>query len=75
MQCNIDRRGRLLRTSMGIVTGLAGAALLGAWACGLLPQPWAIWAGIAAILGGGFMIFEGVNGWCIVRAMGFKTPI
>jgi len=27
------------------------------------------------MLGGAFMIFEGVNGWCVVRAMGFKTPI
>jgi hypothetical protein len=27
------------------------------------------------MLGGAFMIFEGVNGWCAVRAMGFKTPI
>ena len=75
MQCNIDRRGRVLRTTMGVVTDLIGTGLVLAWALGALPDAWALWAGIAALLGGGFMIFEGVNGWCAVRAMGFKTPI
>jgi hypothetical protein len=36
---------------------------------------WVLYAGIATVLGGAFMIFEGVNGWCAVRALGFKTPI
>ena len=75
MQCNIDRRGRTLRTTMGIVTDLIGTGLVIAWALGALPDAWALWAGIAAMLGGAFMIFEGVNGWCVVRALGFKTPI
>ena len=75
MQCNIDRRGRVLRTSMGVVTDLVGTGLVLAWALGVLPDTWALWTGIAALLGGAFMIFEGVNGWCVVRAMGFKTPI
>ncbi len=74
MQCNIDRRGQVLRTTMGVVTALAGAGLLAArFAFDVAAVP--AWAGIAAIVGGGFMIFEGVNGWCVVRAMGFKTPI
>ena len=74
MQCNIDKRGRVLRTTMGVVTVLVGAGLVAAALLDRL-SPWAIYAGIAAVLGGAFMIFEGVNGWCVVRAMGFKTPI
>ena len=74
MQCNIDKRGRILRTTMGIVTDAVGTGLVAAAIFGWLPS-WALYAGIAAMLGGAFMIFEGVNGWCVVRAMGFKTPI
>jgi hypothetical protein len=59
---------------MGVVTTLVGAGLLVSNLLGWLPS-WAFSAGIAALLGGAFMIFEGVNGWCVVRAMGFKTPI
>lgn len=75
MQCNIDRRGRMLRTGMGVGTDLFGTGLVLAWALGVLPGAWALWTGVAAMLGGAFMIFEGVNGWCAVRAMGFKTPV
>ncbi|MFN9369132.1 MAG: hypothetical protein ACK6CT_10280 [Planctomycetia bacterium] len=74
MQCNIDRGGRLLRTSLGVGTVVAGILLVAANRLGWLPG-WSLPAGIAALLGGGFMIFEGLNGWCVVRAMGFKTPI
>jgi len=74
MQCNIDRRGRTLRITLGIVTDLVGTGLVAASVLGALPA-WALYAGIAAVVGGAFMIFEGVNGWCVVRAMGFKTPI
>jgi len=74
MQCNIDRRGRALRLSSGITTAAVGAGLLAArWLFGL--EAWALWAGLAALGGGAFMIFEGAMGWCAVRAMGFKTPI
>jgi hypothetical protein len=74
MQCNIDKRGQFLRTSMGAVTALVGVGLLAArFTAGLETVP--LWAGLAAVAGGAFMIFEGVNGWCVVRAMGFKTPI
>ncbi|MCX7405045.1 MAG: hypothetical protein NT089_04910 [Planctomycetia bacterium] len=78
MQCNIDFRGRALRTTMGILTGLIGGGAVGGWYLGVLPNflpYWTLGIGIALLLGGAFMIFEGVNGWCAVRAMGFKTPI
>lgn len=74
MQCNIDQSGRMLRTTLGIVVAVVGVLLLAGNRLGWLPS-WSFTTGIAAVLGGGFMIFEGVNGWCVVRAMGFKTPI
>jgi hypothetical protein len=34
------------------------------------------WYPVAAItFGGAFAIFEARAGWCVIRAMGFKTPI
>jgi hypothetical protein len=86
--CNIDRRGRSIRTIAGAVTLLAGLALLAAPmflggepdGAGT-PQDAAdrisalLVGGIAACCGGAFMLFEGLVGWCAVRAMGFKTPV
>ena len=60
--------------ALGIVTDAVGTLLLVGHFLGWLPG-WALYAGIAAVLGGAFMVFEGVNGWCAVRAMGFKTPV
>ncbi len=80
MQCNIDKRGRALRTTMGSITSFIGLGLLAtAYLAGLpgwtLGAGWPFWTGVVCVLSGGFMIFEGLNGWCAVRAMGFKTPI
>ena len=32
-------------------------------------------AGIVIMVAGALMIFEGAAGWCVVRALGFKTKI
>jgi hypothetical protein len=74
MQCNIDNRGRVARIATGLLTAAVGIGLVAASRLGSLP-PWAFWAGLGCLAGGGFSIFEGVKGWCVVRALGFKTPI
>lgn len=74
MQCNIDQRGRVARIITGAIAEAIGIGLVIAWYSEALPQ-WALWAGIGAIVGGNFSIFEGVKGWCVVRAMGLKTPM
>lgn len=74
MQCNIDSRGRMARIVTGAVTSAVGLGLILAAALGGIPG-WATWAGLGCLAGGGFSIFEGAKGWCVVRAMGFKTPI
>jgi hypothetical protein len=74
MQCNIDAKGKFVRLIYGIVLLCAGLVLMFAWAIHIGGAiAWLIT--IALILGGAFAIFESRSGWCVVRAMGFKTPI
>jgi hypothetical protein len=71
MECNIDQRGRKARLLTGIVVDLAGTVLLilgSAW-----DQSGLLIAGVVVTLVGIFVIFEGVKGWCALRALGFKT--
>ncbi|MEM1028566.1 MAG: hypothetical protein AAGJ38_10825 [Planctomycetota bacterium] len=74
MQCNIDAKGKAFRLIGGIVVVLIAAVLAGLVAAGVLPQTWWWFVAVGTAVGGGFMIFEGWSGWCVVRAMGFKTP-
>jgi uncharacterized membrane protein HdeD (DUF308 family) len=71
LQCNIDARGKLIRLIYGLVLLIAGVLLLFLWAKSAFS--WAVT--IALILGGAFAIFEARAGWCILRAMGWKTPV
>jgi hypothetical protein len=72
LNCNNDARGRAIRLISGIAKLTAGVILLILWAWPA--GGWIGWVVSAAlILIGGFMIFEGRAGWCVVRAMGFKT--
>jgi hypothetical protein len=76
LTCNIDRAGQRARGVVGIVlvvgAGIAfyfgatgeGNAAIGAWI-----------AGVGLLLGGAFCLFEAANGWCAVRAMGFRTKL
>ena len=74
MQCNIDARGKRLRLINGIVTLAIGIGLLFGWA--IHSVGWVPWVTTVAVLAAGaFMIFQARAGWCVVRAMGFKTPI
>jgi hypothetical protein len=65
MKCNINSKGKAIRLLGGIILVAVGAVLL-FW-------DWRI--AVAFMAGGGFMMFEGWSGWCVVRAMGFKTRI
>ena len=72
LTCNIDSRGKRARLVYGIILLVVGAALIFFWA---LPQQeilaW-IFGGICLAMGG-FAVFEARAGWCVMRAMGFKT--
>lgn len=74
LTCNIDRRGRAVRAVGGAVA-LALSAFGGAlvWLADLGLWGWAATATIAAF--GVLGLFEAANGWCAVRAMGFRTRL
>jgi hypothetical protein len=75
MQCNIDAKGKAVRLKMGITT-IIFAIILAALVLTEVLSSNLWWYAVAAVtFGGAFSIFEARAGWCVVRAMGFKTPI
>ena len=75
MECNIDSRGRVVRFITGIFAILAGFILAILVSQGILTSESYIFVIIGSILGGAFAMWEARAGWCVVRAMGFKTPL
>ncbi|MEX2673165.1 MAG: hypothetical protein WD294_13760 [Phycisphaeraceae bacterium] len=75
LQCNINQRGRRARFNWGLLMLAVAAAFAVAAAAGWWASPWA-WAAAAICLAFAlFGFFEARKGWCVVRAMGIKTPI
>lgn len=77
LACNIDRRGRRARALAGAALVLIASVMIVLSALGVGPFRG---VGASVIAGlvlatGCFCLFEGLVGWCAVRAMGFKTPI
>ena len=75
MQCNIDAKGKAVRLVSGLVTAAVGVTLLVLAGVGVLAGVWPWAVGAAALAGGAFQVYEGWCGWCVVRAMGWRTPI
>ncbi len=75
LECNIDARGKAAR----LVGGMAGVAFGLVLALLLVTETLTLgfgWYAVAgAVFGGAFAIFEARAGWCVIRAMGFKTPL
>ena len=73
--CNIDAKGKAVRLLWGALS-LAVAIGMGALILLDILEGWGWWvgAGVAAALGL-LSLWEGRRGWCVVRAMGIKTPI
>lgn len=72
--CNIGDVGKAVRLRIGIFGVAAGIVLALVTATGLIPA--LAWWGVLVSIGGGlFSIWEARAGWCIVRAMGFKTSV
>ena len=74
-ECNIDARGKAVRLKLGIKSLVAGLALATAFYIAGIDWVilWLIPLGIAG--SGAFAIFEAWIGWCVVRALGFRTPL
>jgi hypothetical protein len=74
LTCNINSRGKLARLIYGIVLVATGLLLIALWARptgGILA--WIV--SVVCALSGAFAIFEAWAGWCVIRAMGFRTPM
>ena len=52
---------------------IAGHALYHGDSAGWSMLSWT--AVVLAIVCGGFQIFEALSGWCVMRALGFRTPL
>lgn len=75
MECNISHKGRIARLYTGIVAIVFGLVLALLTTLSVLPTALGWIAVAGSIFGGAFAIFEARKGWCIVRAIGFKTPL
>jgi len=74
LQCNIDACGKRVRFINGAVLLLMGALLTTFWA--IPAGSWMAWVfSLLVLVVGAFVLFEACTGWCVARAMGFKTPI
>ena len=74
-QCNIDAKGKAARMAGGIATIVGATALATVLAIDLIAVPFGWYAVAGALAGGAFAVYEARAGWCVVRAMGIKTPL
>jgi hypothetical protein len=74
MQCNIDAKGKAVRLVAGAAIEATGWTLGALGFLGILSE-WALYVGALAIVGGLVMVFEGLAGWCVIRALGIRTPL
>ena len=71
---NIDRAGRWARGISGVLfLVIAFFVLLRGIEIGGVPVRWTI--GIVSAIFGIFQVFEALVGWCVMRALGFRTPM
>jgi|TARA_B100001113_G_scaffold239334_1_gene196776 uncharacterized membrane protein len=73
--CNIDAKGRVVRFLTGILAILAGFVLAILIAQGTLSSETYGLVVAGSIVGGAFAMWEAREGWCVVRALGIKTPL
>jgi hypothetical protein len=60
---NISNSGRLIRSGIALLL-FVGAGF------GFATS---MWLGLALVASGGFVLFEALRGWCVLRACGIKT--
>ena len=75
MECNIDAQGKAARFLGGMASVVAGLVLAVLLYTDIFTFDLGWYAVAGALLGGAFAIWEARAGWCIVRAIGIKTPL
>jgi hypothetical protein len=62
---NIETKGRVFRGIVAVIL------LLG----GLYALTQTLWLGLMLLAVSGFVLFEALRGWCVMRACGIKTRL
>jgi hypothetical protein len=75
MRCNIDARGRRARIFSGVVCCAIAVILAVISYFRFEILSWLGGIALVLFISGVFQIFEGMKGWCVVRAVGIKTRI
>ncbi|HJM54720.1 MAG TPA: hypothetical protein QGI72_00580 [Poseidonia sp.] len=74
-ECNIGAKGKAVRLIGGLASLITGLVVAGLLATETLALGIG-WMSVACLtLGGAFAIYEARAGWCIVRAIGIRTPL
>ena len=73
--CNIDAKGRVVRLFTGILAILGGFIMAILIAQGIISSETYGIIVAGSIVGGAFAMWEAREGWCVVRALGIKTPL
>ena len=73
-ECNIDAKGKLFRFTIGIFSILSGIIVISLFNFNIFISEEILIMGVFSIVGGLFSIWEAREGWCIVRAIGIRTP-
>ncbi|MCP2503370.1 MAG: hypothetical protein NLN66_04845 [Candidatus Thalassarchaeaceae archaeon] len=73
--CNIDAKGRVVRLMTGVMAVTGGLVMALLITQNVLSAEVYWIPAIGSIAGGMFAIWEARAGWCVVRAMGIRTPI
>ncbi|MGB1678888.1 MAG: hypothetical protein ACPHFV_02475 [Poseidonia sp.] len=75
LECNIDARGKAARLLGGMASVGFSIVLAGLLLTETAAVPFGWYAVAGAMVGGAFAIFEARAGWCVVRALGIRTPL
>jgi len=73
-ECNIDAKGKLFRFTIGIFSILSGIIIISLFNFNIFISEEILIMGVFSIVGGLFSVWEAREGWCIVRAIGIRTP-
>ena len=74
-ECNIDARGKAYRMKLGFRLLTLSIILSLFTFLELIPFTLGWFLAGCSFVGSGFTIWESRMGWCIIRAMGFRTRI
>lgn len=72
--CNIGARGRVVRLVGGLLMLAVGLAMTVGLGVGVFAGVGGWVMAVILLAGGAFQVYEGWAGWCVLRAMGVRTP-